>query len=109
MGRKIRIDIPLYILSVLWNVWLVNHLLPFELGFLGILPRTFSGLKGILFAPFIHANMNHLLANSGSFLILSTGLFTFLSRDRILCSPFQRFYWRWIDLDFCPAELSHRH
>ena len=80
MGRKIQIEVPLYILSVLWIVWLINHLLPFELGFLGILPRTFSGLKGIFFAPFIHADLNHLLANSGPFLILSTGVFTYYPR-----------------------------
>jgi membrane associated rhomboid family serine protease len=30
----------------------------------GILPRTEVGLLGIVFSPFLHANMNHLLANA---------------------------------------------
>ena len=30
----------------------------------GIVPRTVLGLRGILFAPFLHANLNHLLSNT---------------------------------------------
>ena len=37
---------------------------------LGIVPRTTIGLRGILFAPFLHVNMAHLIANTGSFALL---------------------------------------
>lgn len=37
---------------------------------LGIIPRTTIGLRGILLAPFLHANMAHLLANTTSFAVL---------------------------------------
>ena len=36
----------------------------------GIVPRTETGLRGIVFAPFLHAGLGHLLANTG-------GLFVF--------------------------------
>lgn len=36
----------------------------------GIIPRTVLGLRGILFAPFLHANLNHLVANTIPFVIL---------------------------------------
>lgn len=37
---------------------------------LGIVPRTVLGLRGILFAPFLHANLQHLLSNSVPFVML---------------------------------------
>ncbi|MFQ3679088.1 MAG: rhomboid family intramembrane serine protease, partial [Pseudanabaenaceae cyanobacterium] len=36
----------------------------------GILPRTPIGLRGILFAPFLHGGFEHLLANTVPFLIM---------------------------------------
>ncbi len=36
----------------------------------GIVPRTLVGLRGILFAPFLHANLQHLLSNSVPFVML---------------------------------------
>ena len=36
----------------------------------GIVPRTVLGLRGILFAPFLHANLNHLVANTIPFVLL---------------------------------------
>ena len=35
----------------------------------GIVPRTTDGLIGILVAPFLHANLNHLIANTLPFLL----------------------------------------
>jgi membrane associated rhomboid family serine protease len=37
---------------------------------LGIIPRNVLGLRGILFAPFLHGSMAHLLANTIPFAIL---------------------------------------
>ncbi len=36
----------------------------------GIIPRSPVGLRGILFAPFLHGSFLHLAANTGPFLIL---------------------------------------
>jgi membrane associated rhomboid family serine protease len=40
--------------------------------FAGIRPHNVAGLKGILLAPFVHAGMDHLLANSAPLIILGT-------------------------------------
>jgi membrane associated rhomboid family serine protease len=50
---------------------------------LGILPRNPIGLRGILFAPFLHGNFPHLMANTVPFivlgwLILSQGIADFI-------------------------------
>jgi membrane associated rhomboid family serine protease len=37
---------------------------------LGIIPHTLIGLRGILFAPFLHGNFAHLIANTIPFLVL---------------------------------------
>jgi membrane associated rhomboid family serine protease len=47
----------------------VNVLLGGALLRFGIVPRTTSGLVGILAAPFLHANLAHLTANTVSFLL----------------------------------------
>ena len=36
----------------------------------GIVPRTVNGLRGIVFAPFLHANLQHLLSNTVPFVVL---------------------------------------
>jgi len=63
---------PLLIfVAFLWFVEIVDWLLFHgALNGLGIVPRQVSGLRGILFAPFLHGDFNHLLANTIPFLIL---------------------------------------
>lgn len=50
--------------SALWITFGVNVLLGGTLLQYGIVPRTRDGLIGILFAPFLHANLNHLISNT---------------------------------------------
>lgn len=57
-------------LSVFWAVFAVNTLLGGALNVFGVIPRSAVGLRGIVFAPFLHANLNHLLANSLPFVVL---------------------------------------
>lgn len=40
--------------------------------FAGIRPHQIAGLRGVLLAPFVHADLNHLLANSAPLIILGT-------------------------------------
>ena len=68
--------------SVAWVVvlWLVK-MFEIEFGYdfsnLGILPRELFGLRGIIFSPLIHANLEHLVANSLPLFVLSFSLFFF--------------------------------
>jgi membrane associated rhomboid family serine protease len=65
------IAILLAVLAVLWLVELLNRFVwSGQLGNYGIRPRTIEGLWRIPSAPFLHADFNHLLANSIPLLIL---------------------------------------
>ncbi|MEO7822867.1 MAG: rhomboid family intramembrane serine protease, partial [Gemmatimonadaceae bacterium] len=57
-------------LAVFWAVFVVNLALGGALLSLGVIPRTAIGLRGILFAPFLHASLDHIVANSIPFLVL---------------------------------------
>jgi len=57
-------------LAVFWAVFVVNAVLGGSLLSLGVIPRTATGLRGILFAPFLHGSLNHVVANSIPFLAL---------------------------------------
>jgi membrane associated rhomboid family serine protease len=52
-----------------WVIWAVDAVTPGHIGH-GIVPRTMYGLTGIVMAPFLHANLQHLLANTIPFVIL---------------------------------------
>ena len=53
----------------MWLVWAVDLVWPGDIGH-GIVPRTAHGLSGIVMAPLIHANLQHLLANTIPFVVL---------------------------------------
>lgn len=59
------------LIGLMWVVGIAN-LLAFggALNANGIRPRTETGLWGILFAPFLHANVAHLMANTVPCLVL---------------------------------------
>ncbi len=59
------------VLLLLWGTYAVNLLLGNRLLYLGIRPRVLAGLPGIFFAPFLHANFNHLFFNSIPFIVLA--------------------------------------
>jgi membrane associated rhomboid family serine protease len=55
----------------IWLVFFLSVALPFlHLNRHGVVPRTLGGLQGILFAPWLHASMMHLIANTGGLLTL---------------------------------------
>lgn len=59
------------IFLVLWGCYLINLTLGNALLYLGIRPRKALGLSGIFFAPFLHANFNHLFFNTIPLLVLA--------------------------------------
>lgn len=58
-------------LGVLWGIYFLNFFLGQRLLFLGIRPRHLSGLPGIVCAPFLHANFNHIFFNSIPLVVLA--------------------------------------
>lgn len=57
-------------LAAMWIAFAATWLSGGALLSLGVIPRNVLGLRGILFAPFLHGSFAHLLANSISFVLL---------------------------------------
>lgn len=75
--------------ALLWVVELLDQLGGHRLDGHGIRPLRADGLWGVLFAPLLHADWAHLLANSGPALVLGflaalTGLGRFLAATAII-------------------------
>lgn len=61
---------PLLFVLVLWIVFWIEHHYNVDLGHYGIYPRTGFGLKGIIFSPFLHGDLEHLFNNSIALFVL---------------------------------------
>lgn len=83
MFKSIKFQTAVYAsfvsVALLWIVHIITSMLQLDMGWLGILPRKVSGLKGILFSPFIHDNFGHLFYNSMPMLVL-VGMITYFYR-----------------------------
>ena len=75
------IALPLFFVWLLWFVYWLQIKYDFDFDENGILPRTFSGLQGVVFSPFIHADINHLYNNSIPLLILLAALRFFYAKQ----------------------------
>lgn len=68
---------PAFFLLLIWTIRIVESALGISLVHLGLYPLRADGLKGIFFAPLIHANFKHLFDNSIPLFFLSTAIFYF--------------------------------
>lgn len=68
---KARVTLLAGFVGSMWAVFFVSALFPWlHLQNHGVVPRTFGGLQGILFAPWLHANFAHIVANTPGLLVL---------------------------------------
>lgn len=72
LAREVKAQVVILgsFVAVMWAIEVLDLLLGGSLDRYGILPRTMIGLRGILFAPFLHAGFAHLIANTIPFLTL---------------------------------------
>jgi membrane associated rhomboid family serine protease len=73
IGGELKTQVKILAASVatFWIVFILNEVIfGGRLNALGILPHRFIGLRGILFAPFLHGNLYHIAANTVPFVIL---------------------------------------
>ncbi len=57
---------PFLLLVLMWSIHLLQHLQPHSLFNWGILPKDWTGLRGVVFSPLLHAtdSFSHILNNS---------------------------------------------
>jgi membrane associated rhomboid family serine protease len=90
---------PILFLIIMWIVKLIEYAFDLELWNYGVKPQSLSGLKGILFSPFIHSDLEHLINNSYPILILGGMLFFFykkIAKQLFLWLFFIAGFWLWI-------------
>lgn len=71
------IALPLLFVFVIWTVYWVEVTFHVDFTRFGVYPRTLSGLRGIIFSPFIHSSVPHLYNNSFPLIVLGASLFYF--------------------------------
>ena len=89
LTRLQQFAIPLVFVGAMWCVEIVDALTPGALDSHGIHPRTDEGVFGIVFAPMLHGDWGHLIANSVPLVVLGTllmlsGLRTFVGVTAIV-------------------------
>ncbi|WP_016989342.1 rhomboid family intramembrane serine protease [Flavobacterium sp. ACAM 123] len=75
------VGVPLFFVLFLWFVYWMEIRFGFDFDKNGIFPRTFSGLQGVVFSPFIHSDLQHLYNNSMPLLVLLAALQFFYAKQ----------------------------
>ena len=73
--------VSVFVVVALWLIKLIEIEYGFDFSSWGLLPRDLTGLRGILFSPLIHSNMEHLEANTLTLFILTFTLFFFYRKS----------------------------
>ncbi|WP_418263947.1 rhomboid family intramembrane serine protease [Flavobacterium faecale] len=73
--------LPLFFVLSLWVVYWLQIRFDFDFIENGIYPRTFSGLQGVVFSPFVHSDLSHLYNNSLPLLVLLAALQFFYAKE----------------------------
>lgn len=70
---QIKTNLPIlgWITLILWGMFGLNQILGGTLNILGVIPRKWFGLPGIVLYPLIHASFNHIFFNTIPLLVLS--------------------------------------
>jgi membrane associated rhomboid family serine protease len=71
---RLAARITLGFIALLWLIQVSNWALDLGPGDLGVRPRQLSGLPGIFFAPLLHGDFAHLIANTPPLLVLGTAM-----------------------------------
>ena len=80
--RKLWISFyfPLAFAILIWLVKTAEVTFGFSLSFLGVYPREWEGLIGIITYPLVHGDWMHLYSNTVPLLVLGTGIFYFYQK-----------------------------
>lgn len=68
---------PLLAILLIWTVFWIEVRFGLNFNDYGIYPRRLSGLRGVLFSPFIHGSLEHLYNNTLPLVVLTAFLYYF--------------------------------
>ncbi len=71
------IGYPVMFVLIIWIVFWFEVRFGYSFNSFGVYPRTFTGLRGIIFSPFIHSDIEHLYHNTIPLFVLTVVLFYF--------------------------------
>ena len=69
--------VPTLLTLSLWMIFFIDHFFNFDLNRFGIAPRTFLGLIGLFFSPFLHNDLSHIANNTIPLFIFTMALVYF--------------------------------
>lgn len=75
--------LPVYFVLAMWIVFWIEVRWHYSLSHFGILPGSISGLRGILFGPFLHGSLKHLFNNSVPIIVLTSTLLYFYPKQAL--------------------------
>ena len=75
---------PALILLSIWFVYWFEVFFGYNFTSFGVKPRDLTGLRGVLFSPFIHSDIKHLYNNSVPIFVLGSAL----------CFFYRKIYWK---------------
>jgi membrane associated rhomboid family serine protease len=99
--------VPFRLVFLMWAAFYLEFFYGWPLSYFGIRPWTAIGLVGIVTAPLVHGNLNHLISNTIPLLFLGTVLYFFYERIAWIVF-FRSYFWTnvlvWI---FGRQEATH--
>jgi membrane associated rhomboid family serine protease len=84
---RVALKLSLAFVGVLWLVHLLLGDPAIDRGMLGVHPREWQGLLGILTAPLVHADYGHLIGNSVPLVVLGTAMLYLYPRSARIVLP----------------------
>ncbi len=71
---------PLRLTFLMWAVFVLQFSYNWNLDFLGVYPRKFTGLLGIFTMPFVHGDVAHIASNTFPLIFLGSALYLFYDK-----------------------------
>ena len=84
--------IPSIAVFSIWLIYFIEIKFGFNFNHFGVFPKTVSGLRGIIFSPFIHSTFKHLFNNSVPLFVMLVSLFYFYQKIAIKVLLFGIFF-----------------
>ena len=72
--------VPFRLAFIMWAVFSFEFYFGYNLAWLGIRPRTLTGLIGLFTAPLLHSGLTHIISNTIPLLFLGSLIFFFYER-----------------------------